>query len=283
MSLIPAQFPHRLLVAALMLAAGTAFARPPVAAPDNLLDDSFTLQAGIGLTSNSTQFRYDSVSGVAGTVIDAEHDAGVPSLKLMGRAELMLRAHDRHRIRLTDSYLPVDRRGTAVLQAPVRFGEPPPFATGATIDTKLNVSMLALTYEYSFVKTKRVEIAAGLGVEVFGTEAVIARRAPVRTVRSEGSRPTPIAGLESTVRLNSRFYFESRAQYIKATLGRGYGRGSVRVAAVDADLLYRLMPNVTLGIGYTHLNVVVDAPELGIGAGLALVSRGPQLFARVGF
>lgn len=268
-----------MLAAALLLAPGAAFARPPVEAPDNLLNDSFTLQAGVGLTSNSTQFRYDSIAGVAGTVINAEDDAGVPSRKLTGRAELTLRVHNRHRVRLSDSYLPLDRHGTAVLQAPVRFGEPPPFAAGETINTKLNISMLALTYEYSFVKTERVEIAAGLGVELFGIEAVIASRAPVRNVHSDGSRPTPLAGLESTVRLNSRFYLESRAQYIKSTLGRGYSR----VTAVDADVLYRVMPNVTIGIGYSHLNVVVDAPELGVGAGLALVSRGPQLFARFGF
>ena len=268
-----------MLAAALLLAPGAAFPRPPVEAPDNLLNDSFTLQAGVGLTSNSTQFRYDSVAGVAGTVINAEDAAGVPSRKLIGRAELTLRVHDRHRIRLSDSYLPLDRHGTAVLQAPVSFGEPPPFAAGERINTKLNISMLALTYAYSFVKTERVEIAAGLGVELFGVEAVIASRVPVRNVRSEGSLPTPLAGLESTVRLSSRFYLEGRAQYFKGTLDRDYRR----VTAFDADVLYRLMPNVTFGIGYSHLNASVNAPELGAGAGLALVSRGPQLFARVGF
>ena len=279
MSLIPARLFDRLLAAVLLLAAGTALGRPPIQQPDNLIDDSFTMQAGLNLTSNSSRIRFDSGSGVLGTVIDPEQQLGMPSRRVLARAEVALRMRERHRIRLTDYYLPLDRDGTAVLRAPLRFGEPPAFAAGQTVDSKLNIRMLALTYTYSFIKTKRIELGTSLGVDLISAEGVLTSRAPARTARSEGSGATPLVGFDSTVRLNRRFYLESRVQ-----IGR-FSSHNVRerLTAYDVDVLYRVNPNVTFGFGFSGLDATVESRRTGNPGRLDLITRGPQLFARVGF
>ena len=279
MSLIPARMSNRLLAAALLVVSGAAPARPPDEPADNLLNDSFTLQTALSVTSNSTQLRYDSITGRTGTVIDAEQQAGLPSRKLVNRADMVLRIRNRHRIRLTDYYLPLDRRGTAVLRAPVDFGSPPPFAAGRTIDTTLTIHQLALTYSYALLKTQQAEIGATLGIDLIGVEASIASRAPVRIVREEGSSPTPLLGIDSTVRLSPRLYVESRAQFIRGNVRHVQGR----ITAYEANLLYRLTPNVTFGLGYSDLHASIDSHQFGNNGRVALITRGPQLLVRVGF
>lgn len=156
----PPRFLAQALLAALSLAAaGTALARPPVEAPDNLLDDRFTLQAGLVLSSNQTQLRSDSSAGTTGTDINAEQLLGLPAKKLTGFGELMFRMRQRHRIRISDYWLPLDRHGTVTLADTVNFKDTT-YNAGDVVASSLKVRSFAVTYTYSFIKTERLELGA---------------------------------------------------------------------------------------------------------------------------
>jgi hypothetical protein len=261
-----------------LLATGAALARPPVATPDNLLDDRFTLQAGLVLSSNRTDIRSDASAGTVGTDVNAESLLGLPSKKLTGFGELMFRMKERHRIRMSDYWLPLDRHGTVVLRNTVDFKDTT-YNTGDTVASSLKVRSFALTYTYSFIKNSRAELGASLGVNVLSLDAQVAVPARLRTEYAEDSAPAPLGGLDGTLRLSSRFYLEGRAQYIKGTISHV----EASLKTFNGGLLYRWNPNFTLGLGYIGYSADVNSMQRGSSAHYSLSSKGPQLFARVGF
>jgi hypothetical protein len=276
--LISSRSSHRLLAAACLLAATAAVAKPPPEEPDNLLNDSVTLQAGIVSSTSQTSVRYDSTAGTPGTVVDGEKDLGLPPKKLIGNAELMFRMKKRHRIRIQTYYLPLDRQATTVLQKTINFGDTT-YNVNDVVQSKLKIHLLAINYTYSIVKNDRVEIGASLGFDVVGLEADATVLARLRTESEQRSAPAPLGGLDGTLRISSRWYLEGRAQYVKADVQTVKGT----FEAYQANLLYRMSPNVTFGLGYSGFKVDVSSEKPGDSGLFQLRSTGPQAFGRVGF
>ena len=260
------------------LASAPAFARPPVAEPDNLLNDRFTLQAGFILSSNQTDLRRDSNAGTPGTDISAERDLGLPAKKLTGFGEMMFRMKTRHRIRLSDYYLPLDRKGTAVVAKTVNFGNTT-YNVNNTVVSSLKVRSFALTYTYSFIKNDRLEAGASLGFNVLGFDGQVAVPTRLRTEYAENSAPAPLGGVEATFKLGGHFYAEARGQYIKGSISGV----NASLKTLNASLLFRMNPNVTFGAGYIGYSASVAVTRSGNSGHYSLQSKGPQLFARVGF
>ena len=275
---IPARSLQRLFAATLLLAATAAVAKQPPDEPDNLLNDRVTLQAGLVSSSNHTTVRYDSTAGTPGTVLDGEKDLALPSRKLIGRAELMFRMKERHRIHIANYYLPLDRRATTLLQKTVNFGNTT-YNVNDVVQSELQMRLLAINYTYSFVKNDRVELGASLGFDVIGFEAAATVAARLRTEREDRSAPAPLGGLDGTLRISSRFYAEARAQYLKVNVQNVKGT----LETFEANVLYRASHNVTFGLGYSGFKVDVDSLKVSDSGQFVLRSAGPQLFARVGF
>ena len=278
MFLIPSRSPAALLSAALLLAATAAVAKPPPDEADNLLNDRLTLQAGLVSSSNATTIRYDATAGTPGTDVNAENDLKLPARKLIGRAELMFRMKERHRVRIQNYYLPLDRRATTLLQSTINFGNTT-YNVNEAVASELKMRLLAINYTYSFIKNEKVELGASIGFDVIGFQAAASVPARLRTERVDRSAPAPLAGLDATARLSSRFYAEGRAQYLKANVQTVNGT----FETLEANVLYRLSPNVTFGLGYSRFKINVDSLKVGDSGQFQLRSVGPQLFGRVGF
>lgn len=278
MPLIPSRSIDCLLSALLLFAVTTAAAKPPAEQPDNLLNDRLTLQAGLVSSSNQTIVRYDAAAGTPGTVLDGEKDLALPARKLVGRAELVFRMKERHRARIGNYYLPLDRRATTLLTKTINFGNTT-YNVNDVVASELKMRLLAIAYTYSFVKNDRLELGASLGFDVIGFDAAATVAARLRTEREDRSAPAPLGGVDGTVRLSSRFYVEGRAQYLKVNVHNVKGT----LETFEANVLYRLSPNVTFGLGYSGFKVDVDSEKIGDSGQFQLRSAGPQLFARVGF
>jgi hypothetical protein len=275
---IPSRTVARLLAIVSFAGAAAAFAKPPPDEPDNLLNDRVTLQAGIVSSSNQTTLRYDSTANTPGTLLDGEKDLGLPSRKLIGRADLMFRMKQRHRIRIENYFVPLDRRATTLLQKTVNFGDTT-YNVNESVQSELKMRLFAITYSYSFIKNDRAEVGASLGFNVIGLEAAATVPARLRTEREDRSAPAPLGGLDGTLRISSRFYVEARAQYLKANVQNVDGT----LETYEGNVLYRLSPNVTFGLGYSGFKVDVASNKVGDSGLFQLRSNGPQLFARVGF
>ncbi len=281
MSYIPRPLPSLAaasVLAAVALAGAPAHARPPEQKPDNLLDDRFGMQFGFVYSSNSTDLRVDPTVGPPGTELNAEDDLGLPKSQVLGRGEVWFRMRERHRMRIGNYFIPLDRTGDTVLDQTINFGDET-YLAGERVKSRLAVKVLAVTYTYSFVKNERVEAGVSVGFDVVGFEAEATVPARLRTERQERSGPAPMAGLDVAGRISGPWYAEARGQYLKATVNDVTGS----MTTFEVNGLYRLHRNVTLGLGWSSFNIDIDSKDPGDSGRLKLKSNGPQIIARVGF
>lgn len=269
---------QRLVPVVLLAACGVAEARPPEQRPDNLIDDRFGLQASLMYSSSSTVARLDATDGTLGTEFNAEDDLGLPKSELIARGEAWFRMRERHRARIGTYFIPLDRTGTTTLTRDISFGDET-FLTGEEVTSRIKLEVFSLTYVYSVIRNERVEAGISLGFDVVGFEAEASVPSRLRTEREERSGPAPRAGLEATFRINPRFYAEARGQYVKVDIDDVEGS----LLAYELNVLYRMTPNITFGLGFLGLDVAVDSMNPGDTGKFDLSTTAPQLFARVGF
>ena len=258
-----------------------ALARPPVERPDNLLDDRFEMGAEFVLTSNDTTLRVDpttGATGLTGTQVNAEPDLGLPSRKLVGSLDILLRPAPRHAIRLNYLFLPLDRSATAPLSNDVQFKNSA-YLAGDVVASELDIHMEGMRYSYSVLRGDAFDLAIGVGAQILQASAQASVPARLALQQKSTSAPVPLIGLDGTYRISSRWYVQGDLEAMHATLNHIYGNVSLwRLGA-----LYRLNPHVTFGLGFRSSHVTVDSHKSGETGLFSIRSSGPSLSARVGF
>lgn len=263
----------------LALLPAVAVAAPPKKTRDDpMFDNAVTLSGSFVYANASTGFRLDATDGTRGTDIDAEDDLGLKKHKVLGRGEATLRARPRHRVRLLHYFLPLDRDSSATLTRDIDYGDAD-YLTGDEVFSNFDLSLVAINYSYSFLRTERVELAAGVGVNIvdYNTRAVV----PARRVEegNDDSGAAPVVTFDGAWRFAGRWYAEGRAQWFKIDLSGVKGS----FTAFDLNFLYRLHRNVLVGAGYTYADVSVETTEIGNTGRFDMKLGGPQLFLRAGF
>jgi len=256
-----------------------AGARPPPEQQDNLINDRFAMTAEFVNARTDTQLRLDSSAGTLGTVVDAENDLGLPARKVLGIGDVTFRmGSPRWRMRVEYWFLPLDRSGNATLTKTINFKDDT-FNPGDQVNSQLNMHVLAVGWAYSFLRSERYELAASLGFDAIEFSAAATVSSLLMTQREDKSGPAPLAGLDGTLRLSSRWYLGGRFEYLKAHLSDVRGD----VLSFEVTTLYRLNPNVTFGVGYRSFHINLTSEQVGSSGMFDLKTAGPLLLARVGF
>lgn len=267
---------QRLPLTALLLLAGPPAFAAPANAPAGPITDHFSLRAGFFAPTISTDARFDSSAGVAGTPFNGETDLGLNDKRYQGRVELVFRLRERHRVRI--DYLKIARDGDRQLTRQLRFGNSTYNVNDRVLST-VNWSMLGVTYAWSAVRTDRFELGVGIGVNLAQADARGEVRA--RNVREEGSGvgPIPTVVLDGTWQIARRWSLNGHVQQLSVAVSNVKGS----MADYHLDAQYRWVPDVALGVGYSLFKTDVTLKGSSTPGQFALDSRGPELFFRVSF
>lgn len=241
------------------------------------ITDHFALRASFFHAKVETDLRVDDPGvPLSGTALLGTRDLGFRPSENDGMAELMFRLRDRNRV--TVDFLELDQAGTTTLSRPVLFGNQV-FSPADTVSSSLQWRVMGFTWTYAIFQNDRFELGAGLGVHMMDLDvrAVVPARFASYENSVSGALPTP--ALEGAVRITRRFSFTARGQYLKGTLNRT----SAVMGEFHADVQFRWVPNLAIGVGYStvrfDLNSVTDSnPGL-----VDLRLRGPEAFVRASF
>jgi hypothetical protein len=248
---------------------------PPVEIPSPITDH-FSIRGSFLDGKVSTDARFDSTNGAAGTPFSAENDFGLNDKSTQGRIEVIVRMRERSRLRV--DYFKLDRAGGVVLARPIRFRNTV-YAPGDLVQSELNLRLMGFTYAYSLLQRETFELGLGLGVHLVQADTRAAVRA--RSVRDSGSADggLPTLALDGTWRFAERWSVNARAQYLKVNVSGVDGNFS------DAhfDVQYRWKPNVALGLGYSTIRLDASLNSSDLPGALAISTRGPEAFLRVSF
>lgn len=244
-------------------------------------DQRVWLQLSAFRPSVDTDLRIDETDSVLrGTPLNGESDFGLAGRKTVPAALLGVRIADRWRAEF--EYFALNRSGSATTSG-LRFGDGE-FTAG--IDTRMRTRTYRLSAGYAFLKDTDRE--AGLLVGAHVTDALISVRGAATvngqfvgafTERRSETLPAPTIGLYGNYRLDTRWELNGRVDVFKLNIGDYDGR----LVNLQANALYRVTPNVGVGLGWRYHDLRVDADARNFSGDLKYRMSGPQLFLQAGF
>jgi hypothetical protein len=241
------------------------------------ITDHFALRASFFHASVDTALRLDPPSvPLGGSNLSGSQDLGFKSVENDGLAELMFRLRDRNRI--TADFLELDQAGTRALNRSIIFGDQV-FSQGDVVSSALQWRVMGLRYTYAFIQNDRFELAAGIGLHLMDLD--VRGNDPIRFANYEtsiaGILPTP--ALESAWRITRSISVTAHAEYLSGTLNGTSGK----LGDFHADAQYRIVPNLSVGAGYSVVELRLDSVTVS-NPGLASIRlRGPEVFVRASF
>jgi hypothetical protein len=212
----------------------------------------------------------------SGTPLDGEEDLGWPARLAQARVEAMVRMRERNKLRV--NYFEADRSGSVLLTNPVIFGNEV-FAAGQQLESSLDWRNITVTYTYSFYRSERLEVAAGLAAYAIQTQAQAAVAATFQQQTVSASGGFPVLPLEVTWCPSRRWSFNARGAYFKANIHDFSGW----LEDVHADAQYRLNPDFALGLGYSLLHASLERSSTTSPGRVDMNVPGPEAFIRFSF
>ncbi|MFC4310726.1 DUF481 domain-containing protein [Steroidobacter flavus] len=239
----------------------------------HVIEDRFRLEVMTLSAELDTDIRIDPSVITQGTLINAEDDLGLDDNKLLPLVELTLLPGDRHLIRL--SGFSVRRSAEKAIDQTIVFDDQT-YRPGERVDSTLNLTSFGLTYGYSVVKTRRMDLALSFGVQIVEVEANAVVRSRVVRDSETGVTPLPLAGIEGRFDFTDRWSFEARAQYLSVEFDEIDGS----VLDARAALTWRMNPYLVFGLGYRDFHVEVDSRDVDDPGIFDMKMAGPLLFMR---
>lgn len=239
----------------------------------HVVEDRFRVEVMTVGASIDTDVRVDPSTVTQGTLVNAEDDLGLDDSKLLPLAEITLLPGDRHLVRLSGFGL--RRSDRTQIDQTIVFDDQT-YLPGEIVDSTLNFTMLGLTYGYSVVKTRSVDVALTFGIQVVEVEANAVVKSRVVREAETGVTPLPLIGVEGRYDFNDRWSVEARAQYLSVE----YDEIDGSVLDARAALTWRMNPYFVFGLGYRNFSVEVDSRDLDTPGYFDMKMAGPLLFLR---
>jgi hypothetical protein len=223
------------------------------------------VRGGYGFVFNAdTVFRFNGASGLGATV-DFADTLGGSRDDTFWRIDSRYRFNDRHS--LAFSYYDVNREGNQTLTQDITIGDTT-YAAGGAIQSKIDIELYRLIYNYSFYHNDKVELAISPGLYLAKLDTLFAGNlicaggpsclgGTTLASRVESEKltvPLPSIGFLLNYNITSRlqaqlrfdwFYFEVNT--LKGSMNEFY-----------AGLEYRLFKHFAVGGAFDRLSIDVD-------------------------
>lgn len=222
----------------------------------------------------------DTRSVLRGTPLDGESDFGLARRKTVPAALLGVRLGERWRAEF--EYFSLNRSASTTTDS-IRFGDA---QFTADIATRMRTHTYRLSAGYSFVLQPDREAGVLLGAHV--TDALVRVRGaaivngqPVGAFTEQRSKtlPAPTIGLYGSYRFHPRWELNGRADLFKLNWDDYDGRQ----LNLQANAVYRITPQVGLGVGWRLHDLRVNADARNFSGELNYRMNGPQVFLQAGF
>jgi hypothetical protein len=250
--------------------------QPPTMSIASPITDRFAVRGLFYMPKISTDLRYDSSAGVAGTLVSAEDTLGLEDQLKLVSVDMMFRILERHRIRA--DFFKMTRSGDRVINQQIRFGDDV-YAVNDRVLTSMDLRKLGLTYTYSFVRREKWEVGFGFGLHLLQLEGTL--DAPARFVNERLDTAGPFATLvtEVTWRATKRFSANVAVNYLGGHVDNVKGG----YQSYHGDVQFRARPNLAFGVGYTQTRFKIDSTNNDFAGYFNLQYKGPEAFVRISY
>jgi hypothetical protein len=236
---------------------------------------------GAFFSNSDNTVRLSSADG-SGTELDPG-DLGFDESKTKPFGSLRWRFTDRWR--LEGNYFSIDDGSRFRASEHIDWGDLD-FEVGAEIKAKTETSITRFALGYSFIKSDRVELGAGVGVHYLDWKVKLSGNAtvdgePVFSASDKASVDgwAPNLAVFGGYALNERWMLQGRVDWISAEVGEIGGR----LWRFGGSVVYQPFKHVGFGAGYDYLDSDLEEKSDGEKTKIDGDIYGPTLFVALSF
>jgi hypothetical protein len=275
------------LVAAVVLAAPAFGQSSAYYVQQRGMDERFRLDVGGFFQDFSTTLSLSNAAGTVGTEVNLEDDLGQDPHQTNLAVDGYYRFGPHGR--LDFSYRGWNRSNTHTLSRDIVFGDTT-YHVGATVDSRLRVTLAEIYYAYSFINNGDTELGLGLGFSTYFTTAELdgtgtfsgpggTQQTSVSTSGHALVAPIPSIKGYFVYTLYPRLFFSVAAKGITATIN-GY-HASMQDYRGGLDWVF----TKSVGVGAKYQYVKISFSHSGSAGDLGLTYRydGPLAYVIIAF
>lgn len=248
------------------------------------LEDDFWLQISAYWANVDTDIRVDRAATPGnGTEIDLEDDLGFDDKEVLpsfyGGARLG------SGFSIAGEYYSLNRDTVATLDRDIVVQDVT-YPTNATLTAGFDTDIYRLTIGWAFVRKPDLEVGVALGLHATDLGFSFEGDGTIGGVPASGEQraedvlaPLPTVGLFTTFQPMPRLNVGGRVDYLSLSIDDYDGR----LINAQAQVSYRVLPNVGIGVMYRHVDYRVDVEKERVFGRFAYAFSGPAVYLEAGF
>jgi hypothetical protein len=225
-----------------------------------------------------TQTRLDSTELNEGTLIEFEDNLNLDDSKTLPVASIAYNFGEKISVEL--AYLGFKRNGSLQIEETIEFGDET-FDVDELIESKFNVDIYRLAFNYNFFQSPNWTLGAALGIHI--TDFDIGISAPERMISEEVDQiaPVPYLALNAEYRFFDRWQLGGSIEYFSLSAGDSDGS----LVNITAGIDYSFSDSMGLGLAYNLYDLSVNSDSLtdDLAGEFQYQYSGPLVYFRVGF
>ena len=242
---------------------------------EETLPDRFSLAiGGFLLDHTNSEVRLDRPGFPLGVRVNLEDDLEVSGTNSVVRVDSYYRFSSRHRVDLT--WYRFKRTGFTNLGKEISFGDIV-FPTASGVDSQTRLTVVKLSYLYSFYHEPRVELGLGAGLHFVDYDYGLDALQLDLEDSGGGLAPLPNVGFFLDYSISSQFHVVSQTQLFFIKVGDYKGS----LGDFTATLEYRPFTHGGAGIGFNRFTLDVEMTATDF-TGIAEVAYSGLMFYVVG-
>jgi len=236
--------------------------------------DTFRITIGGFWALSETSAYYTELDNVA-AAIDFEKGLGMDDSNVVPFIGFRWRFADRWSFDM--SYFEIDRNGKKRLQYNIEWGDDV-YQAGTVVKSRLYVSDLRATVNYSFFQRSDKELGVGFGLHAMKLDGTIDEKT-LGQEREDVLAPLPVASFYANLALTERWAMTTRLDWLSIK----YDKFEGDLRSIGIDFIYQASRHVSMGFGLRTLNLDVDYTGDSYIAGMTLDLEGPEAFVSYSF
>lgn len=245
------------------------------AVADSHDDHRFSLSLGVFITDRDTEAQLDGSTG-PGTPTDFERDLGVDASDSVFRVDGYFKFSERHR--LDFSVFDLSRSASKQIERDIQWGDTL-YTIDTQVDSNIGLDIYKAAYTYSFISREDGYLGATAGVYVADSKASLTEATLGSTEIGELTAPLPVIGLRGEYEFSDRWSFRASGEFFFIE----YDNVDGSLVDIYAGLDYRVLNNLSIGLGFNSVTIDVDASENNFEGSLDWQYTGGLVFLKFDF
>ncbi|MHC0444679.1 hypothetical protein [Flavobacterium phragmitis] len=235
---------------------------------------------GLFIPVNNTTIEVGSQNGTFGTEIDFEDDLGFRKSSSTFLSDIQWRASRRSRFDL--SYFHLKRTTSYQLKRDIEFGDHT-YPVDASVHSFFETSIYRFSYGYALLLDPKYELGLMIGAHILRSDVGISLAgATAELGYNDGfdfTAPLPDVGIWGGYAFTDKLALTGNVSYLSLKINDISGK----IISYNLSVLYQVIPNLELALGYTGLNFKVDAQKERLQGYFKWGYNGPSLTVSYSF